>query len=155
MVGAVAGLAGSVSPLEVIEQAGFFSSLTPGQRGRIATIAKALEFPTRRDIYKLGDSAEFCYVLVRGMVRFNLPVGNRTAAAGEIIRSGELFGWAALIRSAQRRMGTASCVTDCGVIAIDGNALLQQMDLDHSLGYAIMNRVCLLTTSTITALVTG
>lgn len=151
---AVASLAGS-SPSEVIEQASFFSSLTALQRSRVAGIAKALEFPSRADIYKLGDKAEYCYVLVRGMVRFNLALGNRTASAGEIIRRGELFGWAALIRTAQRRIATASCVTKCGVVAIEGDALLSLMDADHSIGYAIMSRVSLLITSTITAFVTG
>ena len=73
--------------------------------------SRSLEaFRRETDIYTLGDAANHCYVLVRGMVRFALPLGKRTAAVGEIIRSGELFGWAALIRGAQRRMGTASCV---------------------------------------------
>ena len=94
-------------------------------------------------------------MLVRGIVRFNLALGNRTASAGEIIRTGEFFGWAALIRSAQSRIATASCMTSCSVVAIEGEALLNRMDRDHSLGYAIMSRVSLLIASTITALVTG
>ena len=155
MADVVAHLANLPAPSEVIGQAGFFSSLAPSQRERVASVAKLREFPARSDIYRLGDTAEFAYVLVRGGVRFNLPIGNRIAAAGEIIRRGELFGWAALIRGAQRRMGTASCATDCGVVAIDGEALLRFMDSDHSLGYAIMSGVSLLATSTITALVTG
>ena len=155
MTEVIARTANSPPPAEVIAQTGFFSSLAPAQRERVATIAKSMEFPARSDIYRLGDTAAFSYVLVRGVVRFNLPLGNRTAAAGEIIRRGDLFGWAALIRGAQRRMGTASCVTDCGVIAIDGEALLRLMEGDHSLGYAIMGAVSLLATSTITALVTG
>ena len=114
-----------------------------------------VEFPSERDIYTLGERADYCYVLVRGMVRFNLRLGNRTAAAGEILRQGDLFGWAALIRTAQRRIATASCATPCVIVAIEGDALLRLMDQDHSLGYAIMSRVSLLITSTITALVTG
>lgn len=154
MAEASPSLAGS-SPLEVVEHASFFSALTTRQRERVASVAKTVEFPGRSDIYKLGDRAEFCYVLVRGMVRFNLALGNRTASAGEMIRSGDLFGWAALIRSAQRRIATASCVTPCTIVAIEGDALLDLMDGDHSLGYAIMSQVSLLVTSTIAALVTG
>ena len=145
----------ALSPFQVIEQASFFSALTVGQQKRVAGVSKCVEFQSRKDIYRLGDEAQSCYVLVRGVVRFNLALGNRTASAGEIIRSGELFGWAALIRSAQRRIATASCMTQCDVVAVDGNSLLKLMDEDNSLGYAIMSRVSLLITSTITALVTG
>jgi CRP-like cAMP-binding protein len=143
------------SPSTAIEHAAFFSSLSADERKSVASVAKMLEFPSERDIYTLGEKADYCYVLVRGMVRFNLRLGNRTAAAGEILRQGDLFGWAALIRTAQRRIATASCVTPCAIVAIEGDALLRLMDLDHSLGYAIMSRVSLLITSTITALVTG
>jgi len=152
----VAGaLARPLPVAEVIGQARFFSSLTRAQRARVASFAKTREYAGRSDIYRLGDPAVSCYVLVRGMVRFTVPLGNRSATAGEIFRSGELFGWAALIRSKQHRMGTASCVSDCSVVEVDGDALLGLMDQDHSLGYALMSRVTLLMTSTITAIVTG
>lgn len=149
-----ATLAGA-STLAAIATASFFSSLTEAQRRSVASVARLLEFPSGSNIYKLGEQAECCYVLVRGIVRFNLALGNRTASAGEIIRTGEFFGWAALIRSAQSRIATASCMTSCSVVAIEGEALLNRMDRDHSLGYAIMSRVSLLIASTITALVTG
>lgn len=141
--------------MAAIEHAAFFSSLSADERKSVASVAKMVEFPSERDIYTLGERADYCYVLVRGMVRFNLRLGNRTAAAGEILRQGDLFGWAALIRTAQRRIATASCATPCVIVAIEGDALLRLMDQDHSLGYAIMSRVSLLITSTITALVTG
>ena len=140
---------------EAIEQAPLFAALAPEQRARIADIAQVREFQAGSDIYGFGDAALHCYVLMRGVVRFRLPVGGRTAAAGDIIRRGELFGWAALIRGSQRRMGVASCGTDCCVATIDGNALLRLMDSDHSMGYAIMTGISLITTGTITSLVTG
>ncbi|MEO5845981.1 MAG: Crp/Fnr family transcriptional regulator [Caldimonas sp.] len=139
----------------VIEQAAFFAPLAPRQRAGIADITRLRTFPSHSDIYALGDTAAHCYVLVAGVVKFHLPVGGRTAAAGDIIRRGELFGWAALVRGCQRRMGTAFCATECCVAAIDGDALLQLMDADHSMGYAIMTGVSLITTGTITSLVTG
>jgi toluene monooxygenase system ferredoxin subunit len=143
------------SASEAIAQAAFFSSLGEAGRRKVASVANLVEFPSGKDIYALGEKAEYCYVLVGGIVRFNLRLGDRTAAAGEIIRRGELFGWAALIKTAQRRIATASCVTPCALVTIEGDALLALMDQDHSLGYAIMTRVSQLITSTITALVTG
>jgi CRP-like cAMP-binding protein len=89
------------------------------------------------------------------MVRFNLSLGKRTASVGEIIGSGEFFGWAALIPGGQRRVGAAACVTDCVLVEIEGAPLLRLMDEDHSLGYAVMTQVTLLVTSTLTALASG
>jgi len=143
------------SPLEAIGQARFFSPLSPSQRQQVASTARLREFPAHADLYTIGDTARCCYVLVRGMVRFNLPLGKRTASIGEMIGSGEFFGWAALIPGGQRRVGAASCATGCVLVEIDGGALLRLMDEDHSLGYAIMRQVTLLVTSTLTALASG
>lgn len=143
------------SPLDAIGRARFFASLSKGQRELVASTASLREYPAATDLYTIGDMARCCYVLVRGMVRFNLPLGQRTASVGEIIGSGEFFGWAALIPGGQRRVGMASCVTECAIVEIDGAALLRLMDENHSLGYAIMRQVTLLVTSTLTALASG
>jgi CRP-like cAMP-binding protein len=148
-------IAVATSPSEILEQAAFFSSLTPAQRGRIAQIGDLLDYPSKCDIYKLGDKAECCYVLVRGVVRFKLELAGRSTPAGDFIRSGDLFGWAALLRNGQRRMGTASCVTPCSVLPINGDKLLQLMDADNTMGYRVMTQVSLLITSTLTALAAG
>jgi len=154
MTGAVAKLAGS-SNLEILDQARFFSTLTGAQRDRIARIAKLVDYPSQRDIYKLGDKAACCYVLVRGVVRFKLEAAGRSTSAGDFIRSGDLFGWSALVRNAQRRMGTATCVAACSVLTIDGDEILHLMDRDTAMGYAVMAQVSLLMTSTLTALAAG
>ncbi len=143
------------SPLDAIGQARFFAPLSARQRDQVASTAQLREFPAHTDLYTIGDVARCCYVLVRGMVRFNLPLGKRTASVGEVIGRGEFFGWASLIPGGQRRVGMASCVTDCAIVEIDGAALLRLMDEDHSLGYAIMRQVTLLVTSTLTALASG
>lgn len=143
------------SNLEILEQARFFSSLRPTQRSQVAQISKVVDYPIRCDIYQLGDKATFCYVLARGVVRFRLEAAGRSTTAGDFIRSGDLFGWAALVRNAQRRNGTASCVTACSVLAIDGGELLELMDRDSEMGYVVMTQVSLLITSTLTALAAG
>ena len=145
----------AVSPAEVIDDAPFFAMLSPAQRAGVARLAKTLEFASGRDLYRVGEKADCCYILAHGAVRFNLALGERTASAGHAIRRGELFGWAALIRDVQTRIATATCLSSCAVVAIPGDALLDHMDADHSLGYAIMTRLTLLLAGTITALVTG
>src|SRR4051812_39220107 len=104
--------------MDVLGDVRLFSTLRRVQRDRIAQIAKHIEYPKQGDIYKLGDRADCCYVLVDGVVQFKLQLGDRFTPAGNLIRRGELFGWAALLRGAQRRVGMATCLTACSILAI-------------------------------------
>ena len=141
--------------LDTLAQADFFSRLTPEQLEKIATVSSVHEYPVASQIYSLDASAQYFYVLVEGMVRFNLTLGSRQASAGEILRRGAVFGWAALIENAQRRIATASCMTRCVVLAIDGNRLLALMEQDHSLGYCIMKQLNILITGKMAAFAAG
>lgn len=132
--------------LAVLEQARFFSGLTPEQLVRVRSLARLVRYPQDTRIYTLGDPAEDFYVLADGMVRFTLGVGRRETSAGEIIRPGDVFGWAALVEGTQRRIATAYCLTTCEILALPGAALLALMEGDHSLGYAVMKQLAVLLT---------
>jgi toluene monooxygenase system ferredoxin subunit len=152
-----AALASALAPadLEVLGQARFFSGLDRGQRVRVAALARVVRYPADTRIYSLGDPADDFYVLADGMVRFTLGVGRRDTSAGEIIRRGEVFGWAALVETTQRRIATAYCLTPCAVIALPGAGLGALMEGDHTLGYALMKQLSILLTSELTAFAAG
>ena len=139
----------------VLAQAHFFSSLTEAQRARVAALGHALSFPQDTRIYTVGDAVDNFYVLADGMVRFTLGLGKRDTAAGDIIRRGDVFGWAPLVEGYSRRIATAYCLTPCTVIALGGAELLQLMEGDQSLGYAIMKRLAVLLTSELTTFAAG
>jgi CRP-like cAMP-binding protein len=141
--------------LAVLRQARFFSGLAPAQRDRVAALGRVERFAKETRIYSLGDPANDFYVLADGMVRFTLGLGKRETSAGEIIRRGDVFGWAALVSGAQKRIATAFCLTPCEVIALEGNELLALMDGDHSLGYALMTQLAVLLTSELTSFAAG
>jgi CRP-like cAMP-binding protein len=140
---------------EILAQARFFSGLTPAQIDRVAGLARIERFPQDTRIYMLADAADDFYVLADGMVRFTLGLGKRETSAGEIIRRGEVFGWAALIGGTQKRIATAFCLTPCEVIALNGRALAELMDGDHSLGYALMKQLSVLLSSELTSFAAG
>jgi len=140
---------------DLLARAAFFRRMKPEQRQKIASLAELRSLAAGETIYRVGESAEHFYVLVQGMVRFSLPMGQRQVTAGEVIRHGEVFGWAALIEDARQRIATASCITASTALVIDGQALLREMAQDHSLGYAVMKEVSLLVISTLTAYAAG
>lgn len=139
----------------VLDQARFFSGLVPAQRASIAEIATLQSFPQDTSIYLVGDAVDAFYVLADGTVRFTLGLGKRETSAGEIIRRGDVFGWAALVEGHSQRIATAYCLTRCTVIAIAGGKLLDLMERDHSLGYALMKSLAALLTSELVAFAAG
>lgn len=152
---AVVKVAGPVSIPSVLAQARFFSGLTPAQLERVAALGRVKRFPQETRVYNLGDEADDFFVLADGMVRFTLGLGKRQTSAGEIIRRGEVFGWAALIESAQKRIATALCITACEVVALNGSELIALMESDNSLGYTVMKQLSVLLTSELTSFAAG
>ena len=139
----------------VLGQARFFSGLTKAQLERIAALGRMRAFPQDTRIYVVGDAVDDFYVLADGMVRFTLGLGKRETSAGDIIRRGEVFGWAPLVEGQPRRIATAYCLTPCEVVAIDGGALMALMEGDSSLGYALMKKLAVLLTSELVAFAAG
>jgi CRP/FNR family transcriptional regulator, cyclic AMP receptor protein len=144
-----------LTPAAILSQTAFFAGLSPKQLDLVSAISQLQEFGEGCQIYNLGEPAKSFYVLIEGMVRFAIGYGNRNASAGDILRRGQVFGWAALTLGANRRIATASCVTSCSVLVIDGVALVDFMEQDHSLGYQIMKQLNLLITGTLTAFAAG
>ena len=139
----------------VLGQARFFSGLTRPQLERVAGLGRRRSFPQDTRIYVVGDAVDDFYVLADGMVRFTLGLGKRETSAGDIIRRGEVFGWAPLVEGHARRIATAYCLTPCEVVAIDGGALMRLMESDAALGYALMKKLAVLLTSELVAFAAG
>ena len=147
----------SVAPsgVEIVAATGFFAELTPAQRERVAALGRIETYRQDGQIYDIGDAATDFYVLVDGMVRFSIGLGSRRAAAGQVLRRGEVFGWAALVEQAPKRIASASCISPCTVLAINGDQLLLLMEADHSLGYRLMKQLNALITGNLTAFASG
>lgn len=146
---------GTTASGDVLAQAPFFAGLSAARLARVAALGRVERHPADSRIYALGDPADDFYVLAEGMVRFTLGLGKRVTSAGEIIRRGEVFGWAAVVENARTRIATAFCLTACEVIAIDGKRLMALMDADHSVGYAITKQLAVLLTSELTSFAAG
>lgn len=144
-----------VDKAAVLGQARFFSGLSKAELGRVAALGRMRTFPQDTRIYTIGDAVDYFYVLAEGMVRFTLGLGKRDTTAGDIIRRGDVFGWAPLVEGHTRRIATAYCLTACSVVAIDGGGLVALMDAELSLGYALMKKLAVLLTSELTSFAAG
>ena len=148
-------LVGNLHVASLLRQARFFSGLSTAQLERVGALGRMRSFPQDTRIYAVGDAVDDFYVLADGMVRFTLGLGKRDTAAGDIIRRGDIFGWAPLVEGHERRIATAYCLTPCEVVAIDGTALNALMASDSALGYALMKKLAVLLTSELVAFAAG
>lgn len=145
----------SLTPALVLSSTEFFCDLSTSQIKKISAISEVQECAVHGDIYKHGERARHFYVLVEGMVKFAVGISDRNAPAGDVLRRGNVFGWAALTPPSHYRIATASCLTPCTVLAISGEELLRLMEEDHTLGFQIMKQLNLLITGTLAAFVAG
>lgn len=140
--------------LDVLARTDFFAGLDRAQLQALASASHLEEHAQGVEIYKHGQPASYLYVLVEGLVQFAIGFRNRTSG-GDMLRRGNVFGWAALTPGVRQRIATATCVTPCTVLAIDGAQCSALMQADHTLGFLVMTRLNLMITSTLTAFVAG
>ena len=152
---AVAAADSTPASAEVLAETAFFGELTPVQCGRVAALGRIERYRQDSQIYELGDPAADFYVLVDGMVRFSIGLGTRKTSAGQVLRRGEVFGWAALVEQAPKRIASAFCLTPCAVLALNGDQLLLLMEADHSVGFRLMRQLNTLITGNLTAFASG
>ena len=145
----------AMAPAVILSQTGFFSELTPSQLERVAALSQVRDCDEGQQVYRIGDPANLVYLLLRGMVRHSIGYGGRNASVGDILRRGEVFGWAALTPSCNVRIATASCLSPCRFLVIDGAGLIGLMEQDHTLGYRLMTQLNRLITGTLTAFAGG
>lgn len=139
----------------LLAEARFFRGLSAAQIEAVAALGSVRSHSQDTRIYMIGDTVDDFYVLAEGMVRFTLGFGKRETSAGEIIRRGDVFGWAALVEGYSRRIASAYCLTPCTVVALGGTDLLTLMESDHGLGYAVMKQLAVLLTSELTSFAAG
>ena len=145
----------ALTPSEILAQTSFFGELTARQLDRVAALSKLQDCAEGEQVYRIGDPANWVYVLVRGMVRQSIGFSGRNARVGDTLRRGEVFGWAALTPACNVRIAATSCLTPCQFLVIDGAGLIALMEHDHTLGYRLMTQLNRLITGTLTAFAGG
>ena len=143
------------TPSRILSLTNFFGQLTPRQLECVAALGTLQDCATGEQVYRVGDPATQVYVLVHGSVRHAIGFGGRNASVGDILRRGELFGWAALTPPRNVRIATACCLAPCRFLVIDGAGLIALMEGDHTLGYRLMTQLNCLITGTLTSFAGG
>jgi len=101
----------------------------------LATIGegrKIVTFKKKQSIFSQGDPCDAVFYIQTGKVRLTIvSKAGREATIG-ILSAGDFFGEGGLAGQIVR-MGSASAMTDCAVLRIDKQAMMQALHREHAL----------------------
>lgn len=90
-------------------------------------------------IFNEGDTADNFFMVRSGKVLLEQKISKDIIATVGTVDPGESFGLSVLLDE-PRRMMSAICSETAKIFVIHKDALLNQMDQDHSMGYLIMKK---------------
>ena len=145
----------------ILDGFSFFSDVEPETLEAIAQKGEIVEFKAQDVIFQVDEPATHFYGLLEGEIDLILIFKDRVLKTDieyeeaiqativdeekeiivDTVAEGQVFGWASVVGPSKRTV-KAECSQNCRVIAIPADALKDMFDKDHTLGYAIMHRLC-------------
>ncbi|MBA2721760.1 MAG: ABC transporter permease subunit [Methylibium sp.] len=106
----------------------------------IAKLARWKSYARGDVIYDVGDSPDDIYVMSSGSVSHALAPESGVEPQDKIMRSGDVFGWAAVLEGQRGRMAKTVCLERTETIQIDGDELMKLIEQSPATGDVIMSR---------------
>jgi len=131
--------------LDTLKSSELFGGLETGHLKKVGDWCRGSSYREGEMVFKEGDEAKEIYVLVSGRVALEMevrPVPSRPGipTAVEVVTEGETLGWSALVEPYVYTL-SARCMSNCEVLAINGDMLRKVMADDVGLGYELMKRL--------------
>jgi len=124
-----------------IEKAALFKGLSQSELAAVLKLARAHTFTAGETVFAEGGYGDNVCLLVKGMIRIELSVGDSSEAATvHRFSAGQVFGEMALA-DRRNRSAAATCETDCEVVAIPCSDLLSLFDSSPEIGYRAMKNL--------------
>lgn len=120
----------------------FSKEFQPQQIARLAAHARAVNFAPDQIIFGSGDECADFYLILRGRVALEMPVGKRVLRI-QTLSDGDEFGFSALIMGRGMTF-QARALQPVEVLAIDGGKMLEVCRHDPEFGFTLMRRLLLI-----------
>jgi ABC-type nitrate/sulfonate/bicarbonate transport system permease component len=118
---------------------------------RIAALSRRATFARGETLYKVGDRADDIYIMVSGKVEHALGLGSGARTLNQVMASGDVFGWAALLKKdVQARLATTTCLEPAEVLMIRGQDLIRLFESEPATGDVVMSRFATMITKDFT-----
>ena len=91
-------------------------------------------------VYDVGDTAADIHLVASGSVRHLLKGEGSVPELERVMKSGDVFGWAAVLDGQRRRLAQTVCLERTELIEIDGEALIALVEKTPAVGDVVMSR---------------
>jgi CRP-like cAMP-binding protein len=127
---------------QLLSQAEFFEGLSVEQLATIADQCEEVSCRQGEVLFRVGHKAERLYILSEGEIQISIQLSSRPErlTMSVIDEPGQVLGWSALVAPYQYT-ASALCKTDGRLLAIDGQALMQVLKQDPTMGFVIVQRL--------------
>lgn len=126
--------------VEMLKKTMPFQVVSDGMLRRIAALGGRVSYDRGAVIYDVGDKAGDILIVVSGKVEHALEPGVEARVPVQTLGSGDVFGWAALLKNHGQRLARAVCREPTEIIRIDADELLRILESDPETGDVVMSR---------------
>lgn len=128
--------------VDKFREIGFLQGVADEHLAQLAAVARFIELPEAKVIFRQGEPAAHIFVVISGKVSLELcapGVGcRRILTVGE----GELLGWSPVLEQT-KLTATARTMTPVEAIEISSGQIITMCEHDPRFGYVLMRRVAL------------
>jgi NitT/TauT family transport system permease protein len=117
----------------------------------IAKLAKSRSHARGDMIYDIGDEADDIHIVSSGSVQHTLHNGAEGTDVEKVMRSGDVFGWAAVFEGQRGRLAKTVCLERTELIQINGEDLIGLIRRSPASGDVIISRFATLITKEFSA----
>jgi CRP-like cAMP-binding protein len=117
----------------------FFGGMSAHAIQVLASCASEVEFAAGSAIFREGEPADACFLLMSGNVALEIVVPGRGPHVVETLHAGEVLGWSWLFPP-YRWTFDAQALTATSAIRFGADALREAKAADKELGYELMTR---------------
>jgi toluene monooxygenase system ferredoxin subunit len=122
----------------ILQEAELFKGIEPEVMNKIVNICAEQNYSQNSVLFKMGEEAEFLYILEEGIVNLVIENGGKITFALE--ETGEVFGWSSLVESGHYT-ASAVCVTKVKALKVERDELNKIFSLHPDAGLKVLKRL--------------
>ena len=117
-----------------------FETLPEKMLRAIAQLARSKSYARGDVVYRRGQHADDILVVLSGRVRHDLALDEGQEHLERVMRTGDVFGWAAVLKGERARLAETVCLERTELLHINGEELMRVIESDPATGDVVMSR---------------